>query len=316
MDELRLSGVPHLHSGVSTRRIMLDVILSLTPAVIAALVIFGAKAFLLICVSVAACTAAEFGFCKIFKRKNTVGDLSCVVTGLLLALIVPVSLSPLLILPGAVIAICLVKMPFGGLGKNYVNPALFSAVVLALIFPGRMTAWTKAFSYLGSADAATTATPLKEISVSNTAELPGLLDLLTGLRGGCVGETCAGALILGGIYLVGRRVISPVIPLVFLGTAAAVSLFSGRNVWVDLFSGGLLLGAVFMATDPVTSPGTTAGMAVYAFCGGLLTMLIRILTPLPEGVGIAILVMNLLARPIDRFVRVRPFGVKSLLRGG
>ena len=102
----------------------------------------------------------------------------------------------------------------------------------------------------------------------------------------------------------------------FLGTAAAVSLFSGRNVWVDLFSGGLLLGAVFMATDPVTSPGTTAGMAVYAFCGGLLTMLIRILTPLPEGVGIAILVMNLLARPIDRFVRVRPFGVKSLLRGG
>ena len=309
MDERTFSGVPHLHAEASSRRIMLDVILALTPAVIAALVIFGARAFLLICVSVAGSAATEFAAGKLLKRKNTVGDLSCVVTGLLLAMIAPVSLHPLLILPGAAVAIFLSKMLFGGLGKNLLNPALSGAFVLTLMFPGRMTAWTKAFAYLGSADAATTATPL-----ANGAEMPSVSDLLIGLRGGGIGETCAVALILGGIYLIGRRVISPAIPAVFLGTAAVVSFIAGRNVPIDLLSGGLLLGAIFMATDPTTSPVTLYGRLIYAFGCGLVTMLIRILTPLPEGVGIAILLMNLLTPLIERITLPRPFGVRPRLR--
>ena len=316
MDDRTPSGAPFLHTGPSTRRIMLDVILSLTPAVIAALVIFGAQSFLLICISVAACTAVEFAACKLLKRKNTVGDLSAVVTGLLLALTVPVSLHPPLILIGAIVAIFFVKMLFGGLGKNYVNPALAGWAVLTLIFPGRMTAWTKAFGYLGSADAATTATPLANVSAVNSAETPGILERIIGLHGGSIGETCAGALILGGIYLIARRVITPVIPAVYLGTAALISLIAGRNVLTELCSGGLLLGAIFMATDYTTSPVTFRGQLFYAFGCGLVTMLIRILTPLPEGTGIAILLMNLLTPLIERIAAARPFGVRSRFRGG
>lgn len=308
LDKLIVSSSPHLREGSSTRRIMLDVIIALVPAMIASVVIFGPRTLLLLAVSVLSCVLSEYLARKIMKRGNTIGDLSAVVTGILLAFNLPVSINPLIAAFGGVIAIVVVKQLFGGLGQNFVNPALTARIILMNSFPTRMTAWTGAFSYLSQTDATTTATPLGILKEGTGEPLPGLLELFIGTHGGCLGETCALALIIGGAYLVVRRVISPVIPLCYLGTAALISLIAGRDVLVDLLSGGLLLGAIFMATDYTTSPITTSGRVVFAVGCGLLTMLIRIFGSLPEGVSYSIILMNILVPLIERATRPRPFG--------
>ena len=311
--KLIVSASPHLRSGATTQKIMLDVIIALAPAAVASVILFGPRALLLMAVSVASCVVCEYICRRVLKRPQTVNDLSAVVTGLLLAFNLPPEINPLVAVFGAVVAIVGVKQMFGGIGQNFVNPALTARIILMTSFPTRMTTWTAPFAYMnGEADAMTTATPLALSAQGATDSLPGLLQMFLGVRGGCLGETCALALLLGGIYLVARRVISPVIPVCYLGTAAVFSLLLGRNVLFDLMAGGLLLGAFFMATDYTTSPLTVKGKVIYGIGCGLLTMLIRVFGSLPEGVSFSIVLMNILVPLIERISRPKPFGKEEV----
>ena len=217
MEKLIVSSSPHLRSGASTQRIMLDVIIALCPALIASFVFFGPRALILVAVTVLACVLSEYISRKVMKRDNTVPDLSCIVTGLLLAFNLPVSLNPLMAVFGGVVAIVVVKQMFGGIGQNFVNPALTARIILMNSFPADMSSWTPAFGWLNGTDATTTATPLAVLKQGGEFNFS-YLDLFLGNTGGCLGETCALALILGGVYLMVRRVISPVIPVTYLAT--------------------------------------------------------------------------------------------------
>lgn len=306
MEKLIVSSSPHIREGISTRRIMLDVIISLIPAIIASVIIFGAKSFLLVCVSVISCVLSEYVSRKVMKRENTVSDLSCVVTGILLALNMPVSISPVIVAFGGVIAIVVVKQMFGGIGQNFVNPAIAARIILMNSFPSKMTSWTPAFSYLGNTDAVTTATPLA--LVNSPEAMPGYAELFFGIHGGCIGETCSLALIIGGLYLIIRKVISPTIPLVYLSTAAAFSFVLGRNPLVEILTGGILLAAIFMATDYVTCPITNAGKIIFAAGCGIITVIIRVYGNLPEGASYSVILMNIMVPLIERITIPRPFG--------
>ncbi|WP_444657996.1 RnfABCDGE type electron transport complex subunit D [Caproiciproducens sp. R2] len=307
-EKLIVSSSPHIRSGVTTRKIMLDVIIALTPAAIASVIIFGFKALVLILCSVASCVLSEYVCRKVMKRENTIGDLSAVVTGILLAFNVPVGVSPFIVIFGGIAAIVVVKQMFGGIGQNFVNPALTARIILMSSFPAQMSSWNAPFYYLHSTDAMTTASPLGILKEGASGTMPTLLNMLVGARAGCLGETCAVALILGGIYLVVRGVISPVIPLCYIGSVAVISLIAGRNVLFDLLAGGLLLGAIFMATDYATSPINLKGKIVFAVGAGVITMLIRVFGQLPEGVSFSIILMNLLVPHIERLTRPRAFG--------
>ncbi len=306
MEKKIVSSSPHFHSGRTTQRIMLDVIIGLSPAMIAAVVLFGIRAAVLILTCVAACVASEALSRRVMKRSQTVGDLSCVVTGILLALNLPVSIHPLIAVFGSVAAIVVVKQMFGGIGQNFVNPALTARIILMNSFPSRMTHWTAPGTAFG-ADAVTTATPLGLLQ-EGTGELPGYWDLFLGRTGGCLGETCALAILIGGAYLLLRRVISPVIPVTYLCTAAALSALLGRDPLFEVLSGGLLLGAFFMATDYTTSPVYWKARVVFAAGCGVLTVLIRAFGSLPEGVSYSIVLMNILTPLIERAVKPRTFG--------
>lgn len=304
-----VSSSPHIKSGITTRKIMLDVIIALTPAAIASVILFGFKALLLIAVSVASCVLSEYVSRKVMKRENTIDDLSAVVTGLLLAFNVPVGVSPFIVLFGGIVAIVVVKQMFGGIGQNFVNPALTARIILMSSFPSEMSTWNEPFYYLQStADAITTASPLGILKNGGSGTMPTLLNMFVGDRAGCLGETCAIALILGGIYLVVRKVISPVIPLCYIGTVAVISLIAGRSVAFDILAGGLLIGAIFMATDYATCPINFKGKIVYAIGAGIITMLIRIFGQLPEGVSFSIILMNILVPHIERLTRPHAFG--------
>lgn len=312
MDEkLIVSSSPHIRNGVTTRSIMLDVIMSLVPAAIASILLFGPRALMIIAVCVASCVLSEYICRRVMKRESTIGDLSAAVTGILLAFNLPVTIHPLIAAFGGVVAIVVVKQMFGGIGQNFVNPALTARIILMSSFPAQMTAWVSPRYYLSSsaADAVTTASPLGLLKQgAPAAELPGYLNMLVGDRAGSLGETCALALILGGVYLIVRKVISPTIPLCYLGTAALLSFCMGRDVLLDLLSGGLLLGAIFMATDYATSPLTRKGQIIYAVGCGVITMLIRRFGSLAEGVSFAIVLMNILVPLIDSGSHPTAFG--------
>ena len=310
--KLHVSSSPHFKGNNSTRRIMLDVIIALCPAAIAACVIFGLRSMVLIGVCVSTCVLLEYASRKIMKRDTTIGDLSAVVTGLLLALNLPVDINPLIAMFGCLIAIVVVKQMFGGIGMNFVNPALAARIVLLVSFPSAMMHWVTAAGAPAAAqiDATTSATPL--------AAAPGVysyIDLLIGRCGGSIGEVCAVALILGGIYLVVRRVISPIIPCVYLGTAALMSLIVGLDPLYQLLSGGLLLGAIFMATDYTTSPVTKWGKVIFAVGCGFFTILLRAYSNMPEGVYFAILLMNILVPHIERRTTPRTLGYVKKAKG-
>ena len=307
MEKLMVSSSPHFNGGRTTQNIMLDVIIALCPAMIASVILFGLRAAVVILTCVASCILSEYLSRRVMKRPQTVGDLSCVVTGILLALNLPVTINPLIAVFGSVAAIVVVKQMFGGIGQNFVNPALTARIILLNSFPSRMTHWVQPFDYAATADAVTTATPLG-ILKEGGGELPSYLDLFLGNTGGCLGETCALAILLGGIYLIVRRVISPVIPVTYLATVAVLSMMMGRDPLFDLLSGGLLLGAFFMATDYTTSPLYFWGRIVFAFGCGLITMLIREFGSLPEGVSYSIILMNILTPLIERAIKPRPFG--------
>lgn len=309
-EKLIVSASPHIRKSTTTQRIMLDVIIALVPAVIAGCVIFGFRALMIIAVTVITAVLAEYICRRVMKRENTVWDLSAVVTGLLLGLNLPVGINPLFAAFGSIAAIVVVKQMFGGIGNNFVNPALTARIILLSSFPKEMTTWAEPFYYTkGAADAVTCSTPLAQNASGEVTVT--LKDLFLGTTGGCIGETCALALIIGFIYLIVRKVISPVIPLVYLGTVAVMSLLFGQDVLFQLLSGGLLLGAIFMATDYTTSPISTKGKVIYAIGCGVLTFLIRNYASLPEGVSFSILIMNILVPLIERAANPKPFGEKE-----
>ncbi|MVB12390.1 Electron transport complex subunit RsxD [Caprobacter fermentans] len=306
-EKLVVSSSPHIRSGATTRKIMLDVILALVPAAIAAVIVFGPRTLLIIGVTIASCVLSEYICRRVMKRENTIGDLSAVVTGLLLAFNLPVSINPLMAAFGGMVAIVVIKQMFGGIGQNFVNPALTARIIMLNSFPTQMTTWVQPHSYLG--DAVTTASPLGLLKEGGSLDqMPSLMSMFVGNTAGCIGETCALALILGGIYLVVRKVISPVIPLCYIGTAAVLSAVMGRNVMIDLLSGGLMLGAIFMATDYATSPITVKGQVIFAIGCGVITMLIRNFGSLPEGVSYSIVLMNIIVPLIDSATRPVAFG--------
>lgn len=308
-NKLIVSSSPHIGAKTKTRNIMLDVIIALIPALIASVVMFGPRTIVVICATVAACVLAEFVCRKVMKRENTVGDLSAIVTGLLLAFNLPSGIPIWMAVLGGIIAIVVVKQMFGGLGQNFVNPALAARIILMVSFPTAMTTWLAPMAW--KADAVTTATPLALIAGGTTEELPGYLDMFLGNRGGCLGETCVLALLIGGIYLVVRKVISPIIPVVYIAVVAIFSAILGQDPLMQILSGGLFLGAIFMATDYVTSPLTNKGKVIYAIGCGLLTVMIRSFGSLPEGVSFSIIIMNILTPHIEKLTTPKAFGMRK-----
>ena len=285
---------------------MLDVIIAMIPALIASCVIFGFRSLLLVAVSAANCVLLEWVWNKLMKKADTVSDLSAVVTGMLLAFNVPATMPIWQLIVGDFIAIIIVKMLFGGLGCNFVNPALVGRVAMMLSFTSSMTSYGTAAAKVDVLSSATPLAVIKELDFSH------FMTLFLGQHGGVLGETCALALLLGGVYLCVRRVIKPTIPCIYMGTVLVFTfLFSGFNgtqAVLSLFSGGLMLGAIFMATDYVTSPLTFKGQLIYAVGCGFLTTMIRLFANSAEGVSFAILLMNLLVPYINDGTKTKPLG--------
>ena len=283
-NKLKLSVSPHIHSGQSTAGIMRDVLISLLPATIAGTVIFGLRSLLVVAVCIAACVGFEALFNFIIKKDQTIGDFSAAVTGLLLALNLPANIPLWQCVIGALFAIVVVKCLFGGIGCNPVNPAITARVFMLIAF-GSMT--VQAFPTV--VDTVSSATPL---SLADKADMPSLLDLFLGLNGGAIGETCVLALILGFVYLLVRRVITWHVPVAYIGTVFVCSFFMEgmdfTNALAMILSGGLFIGAIFMATDYVTSPATAAGKLIFGLGAGLITFVIRYFGVYPEGVSFAI----------------------------
>ncbi|MDD5901693.1 MAG: RnfABCDGE type electron transport complex subunit D [Lachnospiraceae bacterium] len=304
-NKLKLSVSPHIHSGRSTTGIMRDVLLALLPATIAGTVIFGLRSLLVVAVCVAACVGFEALFNLIIKKEQTVGDLSAAVTGLLLALNLPANIPLWQCVVGSLFAIVVVKGLFGGIGCNPVNPAITARVFMLVAF-GSMT--VQAFPTV--VDTVSSATPL---SVGPEGTMPSLLELFLGLNGGAIGETCSLALLLGFVYLLVRRVITWQIPVSFIGTVYVCSFFmEGMDpvrALAMVLSGGLFIGAIFMATDYVTSPATPKGKLIFGVGAGLITFVIRYFGIYPEGVSFAILFMNILTPYISSWTRHKVFGV-------
>lgn len=319
---LTVTSSPHLRSPETTTGIMLDVIIALIPSLIASVCIFGWRALLVTCVTVSTCVLSEFLARKIMRRDNTITDLSAVVTGILLAFNLPVTIPLWMAAIGSVVAIVVVKQFFGGIGCNFVNPALVGRIVLMVSFPTAMSSWAAPLAWR-SGSTMTTATPMALIGTMpdgglSSGALPSLTEMLLGVRSGSLGEVCALTLILGGLYLIIRRVITPVIPLCYIGTVAGIMLLAGRGNWTftayELLGGGLLLGAIFMATDYTTSPLTVKGKILYAVGCGLLTALIRLFGNMPEGVSFSIILMNILVPHIERLTAPHPFGASRKKR--
>ena len=324
-NSLHLSVSPHIHSGRSTSRIMLDVLIALSPAAIAGTIIFGFRSLLVILACVASCVAFEFLFNLVTKRRQTIGDLSAAVTGLLLALNLPANIPIWQCVIGSAFAILLVKCIFGGIGANLVNPAITARVFMIIAFGATMASVATPVIV----DTVAGATPLVDIAAGNT---PSLMSLLLGTTGGAIGETCAIALIAGFVYLLVRRVITWHVPVAFVGTVFIFSFFmeggwdfatvsaqilSGEilaegsclmNATALILSGGLLIGAIFMATDYVTSPATAWGKVIFGLGCGVLTFLIREFGSYPEGVSFAILLMNIVNPYIESLTSHKVFG--------
>ena len=303
-NSLHISVSPHIRSPRTTAGIMLDVLVALVPASVAACIIFGIRSLLVIAVCIAASVLSEYLFCVITKKENTATDLSAAVTGLLIALNLPVNVPIWQAIVGSVFAIVCVKCFFGGIGKNFANPAITARIFMLVAF-GSMA--KPAFPI---ADTVSSATPLELLASGE--EAPGIVDLLLGMRGGALGETCTIALLIGGIYLVARRVINPAAPVTLILTTFLFTLaLVGGDAAVALqwtLSGGIFIGAIYMATDYSTTPTTTLGKMVFGVGSGLITVIIRFFGNYPEGVSFAILFMNILTPYIDRLTARRPFG--------
>ena len=317
--KLVISPAPHVHGSNDTRRLMGDVLLALLPALVVSVLAYGWQAFVVTAFSVACCVLVEWAVQKfLLKGPSTLGDMSAIVTGVLLGFNLPANIPLGLVAVGAIVAVGIGKMTFGGLGKNPFNPALVGRVFLLVAFPVAMTSFPEA---VGAVSGATPLAMAKEalktgVPVAEVMQSVDLSAMSLGMRSGSLGEISVVALLVGFVWLLVRRVISWHIPVCVLGTMA---LFSGimwlispaeyMNPLFHLLSGGAVLGAVFMATDYVTSPMTKKGMVIYAVGIGVITMLIRLWGPYPEGMSFAILIMNSVVPLIDKYVRPKRFGV-------
>ena len=303
MAKLTVSAAPHIHSGASTNRIMLDVIIALLPATAASVIIFGLKSLIVIAACVITALVGEALFNIVTKRKQTIGDLSAVVTGLLLALNLSTNVPAWQCVVGTLFAIICVKCLFGGLGCNFANPAITGRVFMLVAFSAVAGGANPTIVEL-----TTSATPLEQLGKGESVEL---LDLFLGLHGGAIGETCILALIIGFVYLLVRKVITWHTPVVFIATVFVLYLaFTGDVMMAvsQILAGGLFIGAIFMATDYVTTPITTRGRVVFALGCGVITFIIRYFCAYPEGVSFSILIMNILTPFIEKWTAKEPLG--------
>ena len=296
---------------------MRDVIIATVPAIIASGIVFGLRSVIMILISVLSCLVFEYVSRRIMKRDNTISDLTAVVTGILLTFNLPPTLPYYMVIIGAFFAIVVVKQMFGGLGNNFVNPALTARIILAIAFPNAMTSWavsTGPFHLLNSlqgVDLVSSATPLailKSQGAAGAADLPSYLSLFLGDKAGCIGEVSILALAIGAVYLISRKVITLWIPVSFIGTVLLLTGLGGKDPVYELLAGGLFLGAFFMATDYVTSPVTRKGRIIFGIGCGLITALIRLFGNMAEGVSFSILLMNILTPHLDKFTAPKPFG--------
>lgn len=315
-NNLIVSVSPHVHGKRTTFNVMLDVVIALMPAAIAGVFIFGMEAAILCAVCVASCVVFEFLFTKLCHRPTTVGDFSAVVTGLLLAMNVPSTLPLWQAVVGSFIAIVIVKCLFGGIGCNFANPAITARVIMLIAFTGTMAAAVPPRALESSVDVATYATPLSVLpqggdAVTAFMEQTSLMDMFLGVRGGALGETSAAALLLGFVYLLVRKVITWHTPVVFIGTVFVLAYLITGDMNLALYytlSGGTFIGAIFMATDYVTSPSTAKGKIIFGLGCAVITTLIRFYGSYPEGVSFSILFMNILNPYIDKWTMKKPFG--------
>ena len=307
--KLLVSSAPHITGKDTTASLMRDLIIAMVPAMVASTLFFGVQSLILTAVSVLACVAFEYLYEKMLKKPITVGDLSAAVTGILLAFNCPPTLPLWTVVVGAFFAIVIVKQLFGGLGYNFANPAIVARIILGLGYTGLMTSWT--FPATVSGDAVASATPLAVYAAGGTVNY---LDMFVGSTGGVLGETSALALLLGFVYLVVRKVISPTIPVTYVATVAVLAVVLGVDPVVYVLGGGLLLGAIFMATDYVTSPYTEKGKIIFGIGLGLITVIIRRFGSMTEGVSYAILLMNLVVPYINKATRQKPLGAPKAVK--
>lgn len=319
MNKLNVSLSPHVHSGNSIQRCMLDVIIALVPALLLSFYFFGIGALVVTATSVASCVLFEFLITRFFlKQPATICDMSAVLTGLLLAFNVPSNLPVWIIIIGALVAIGIGKMAFGGLGQNIFNPALTGRIFLLIAYPVQMTTWPVS-GEMGYVDVETGATPLSLFArymagdVAALQEMPDMLDMFVGMIGGSMGEVSAIALLIGFAYMLIRKTITWHIPVSIFASAFIMALicynFDVNFAVMQLLSGGLMLGAIFMATDYVTSPMNNKGCLIYGACIGALTIIIRRFGAYPEGMSFAIFVMNAFVPLINKYVKPTRFGV-------
>lgn len=311
LENIVISYSPHVHGGENIKKIMRDVIIALIPALLGSLYFFGFRSLVLIITSAAFCVLFEYLWDKAVKKNNTTKDLSAIVTGILLAFSMPVNVPLYVIIVGDAFAIIVVKCFYGGIGQNFVNPALAARAFLLACWPVAMTSWVKVNDSLGlfgkafvNVDAVTSATPL-----SHASEAVSYIDLFFGHVGGCIGETSVLLILLGGIYLIMRKVITPVIPVTYIVSVGLFGLlFTDKSFLFNIMSGGIMLAGFFMATDYVTSPVSAIGQFIYSLAAGIITAIIRAYGSYPEGVTYSILIMNIVTPLIDKHIKPRVFG--------
>ena len=301
-NKLMVTPSPHVRDSINTQKIMLTVAAALVPALVAAVILFGVRALVLTAVCVVSCVVFEYLFSVVTKKRCTISDCSAIVTGMILAFNVPVTLPLWMGVFGSFIAIVVVKSLFGGIGCNFANPAATARIFLLVSFAGPMTSWVSPI------DGMATATPLSLIKAGELDQLPSLMQMFLGQRGGALGETCALTLLLGGLFLIWRGIIRWVIPVSVIGSVFVFALLFGANPIYAVLSGGVMIGAFFMATDYSTSPVTEKGQVIFGIGIGFLTMVIRTFCNYPEGMSFAILLMNILVAHIDTLTMTKPFG--------
>jgi electron transport complex protein RnfD len=311
-----VSAAPHIESGETIPKIMYTVVLALIPAMISAVIFFGLRAILLLLTCVVTCVATEYVFQSARKKEVTINDGSAIVTGILLALVLPAGISPLSAVLGSVVAIGLGKQVFGGLGYNIFNPALVGRAFLQATYPVALTTWVKPFFYTGAVDSISAATPLAMMKFEGMGTA--YWKMFVGYTGGCLGETSTLALLLGGAYLLYKRCIEWRIPTAYLGSVVifgGIFWISNPNKYPDpmfhLLAGGLMIGAIYMATDMVSSPVTPLGCWLFGIGAGILTIIIRLLGGLPEGVMYSILLMNAVTPLLNRYTKPNVFGQRK-----
>lgn len=306
MNKLLVSAPPHIFSKNTTTTVMLDVCIALIPAFATSILFFGISSLFITIACVVSAVLFEYLTQKLMKREPTINDFSAIVTGLLLAFSLPPSTPIWVCVIGSFFAIVIVKQIFGGIGNNFANPAATARIFLLVSFPTFMATWTEPFAYKYGVDTIASATPLNDINAANT------LDLFLGNVSGSIGEVSAIALLIGGVYLVLRRVINPLVPITYLASIFIFTLLFGDNPVNHIFAGSVMIAAIFMITDYSSTPTTLRGRIIFAVGCALITALIRVFGSYPEGVSFAILFMNLITPLLNRATRIRPLGTQEV----